>query len=201
MKWLPVAGLLMASACSMFRAPVVGESAPAQKDPADENRWQQTLERYTDHKAIYDGLDSRLFAAATWQSPQLVDARVRRECDFRGLPESATRARLAAEQSRLAAVTEVHLGVHVADYHFEDFGRSDSMWSIALVKDGVEVTPTKVTRNGKARLHMRAIYPYLDEFWVSYDLQFPKVVVAPGDKLTMRMASSIGRAEFEFKAE
>jgi hypothetical protein len=196
-----LAWLVVLAACATARAPVVGDPGPVSSDPSEENVWLQTLDNYTDRKSIYDGLDTRLFVAGTWQSPRFAEARVKRESEFHGLPLAEAVAAWEAERTRLSDITEIELGVHLNDSHYEDFDKRNSIWRLTLVGGGVEVAPLEIRRRGKATLARRAIYPYLDTFWVEYVVRFPKVQVGPGQKFTLRIASSLGRAELEFKAE
>ncbi|MEW5740986.1 MAG: hypothetical protein AB1938_18845 [Myxococcota bacterium] len=196
------AALLALSACANARIPRVGgDPPPSESDPKMEAAYQQVLERYTRSQAVYDNLDTNVFFHATWQSPAFVEARMARDARFRAIPAAEAAANLAAEQKRLADAVEFHLAVHANDYKFEDFNRADTMWRLALVVDGREVTPTDVNRLGRTSSPMRSIYSYMEPFWVGYRVRFPKVDLPPGTQLTFRLASALGKAELVYTAE
>jgi hypothetical protein len=193
--------LLLLLGCSTARPPRIGEPGPTVPDASEEKLWSDLVDRFTDRKAIYDGLDTRVFMAATWQSPQFYQARVKRELEFQAAPAEEFGAALKAESARLNDITEFTLGVNFNDYRYEDFDKPGSIWRLTLVVGDAELTPLEVHRVGKANLARRALYPYLDTFWVEYVVRFRKVAVPPGAKLVLRVASSLGRAELEFHAE
>lgn len=199
--WAVSLGLLAASGlgCTTGAVPRIGESPPTAKDPADEQKYLEVFQRYSDQHAIYQGVDTRAFVAATVQSKALVEARVRRDGEFRGLPKHEVEQNLLAEQARLEAVREVVLGVHVNEPKYDDFDKADSIWRLTLKSGDEELRPTSVRRLGRSRANLSAIYPYLDTFWVAYVAQFPQV--KRFGPLKLRVASVLGQAELQFPAE
>jgi len=199
MRWLSLPCALALAACATARIPRVGtEPPPAEADQALESAYQQTLERYTRSQAVYDYLDTRLFVHATWESTPFMEARVKRFGRFRAMPPEEERAAMEAERQRLRDVTEFHLAVHANDPKMDDFDRPGSMWRIALVVDGRELAPVLIERIGRASTDQRSIYSYMESFWVGYRVRFPKAVSGP---MTLKVASSAGKAELTFPAE
>ena len=199
--------LALLGGCS-FTPPTVGEPGPSLPSAAEEKAYQSTLERYTDHAEVYDLFNTRFFAAITYQSWPFRESRVHRLAIFQVQPPALVEKKLAAERSAFESSHEFFFGVHLNNYRYDDFDRKDSIWRIALVTDGAETTPVSVERVGRSDLNMRAIYPYMDEFWVAYRIRFPRQtasgqpVIPPGtQRFTVRMASTIGKAEFHFPAE
>lgn len=198
----PVLLALALSGCASARIPRVGgDPAPSERDPTLESGYQVVLERHTKSQAVYDNLDTNVFFHATWQAPAFVEARLAREARFRAIPEGEAAAALEAENQRLGDATEFHLAVHANDYRYEDFDKADSMWRLALVVDGREVTPTSVERLGRSSSQMRSIYSYMEPFWVGYRVRFPKVGLEAGQSFTFRLASALGKAELKYTAE
>ncbi|GMU61493.1 MAG: hypothetical protein AMXMBFR34_32560 [Myxococcaceae bacterium] len=194
--------ILSLGGCANARIPRVGgDPPPSESDPKLEAEYQTVLERFTRSQAVYDNLDTNVFFHATWQSPAFVEARLARDARFRAIPAGEAAKNLAAEQKRLADAVEFHLAVHANDYKFEDFNRADSMWRLALVVDGKEVTPTEVSRLGRTTSPMRSIYSYMEPFWVGYRVRFPKVEIAPGSTFTFRLASALGKADLAYTAD
>jgi hypothetical protein len=188
--------------------PTVGEQAPKLEDEQAEQAYQSILEKYSGRKEIYDGFDTRVFAGATLQTPAFREARVRRRAAFQVLPENKVEQLLAEERAEAGQVHEFFLGVHLNDWRYADFDMKRSIWRIALVTPAGEVTPSRIVRVGRADLEMRSYYPYTGVFWVGWELHFPitlsngQPVIPPGtQQVTLRMASSLGKAELTMAAQ
>lgn len=198
---IAIFAVVLVTGCVHVRVPRVGEPPPVAEDEAHEKQWQETLTRYSDRAQIYDGLDTRLFIGATYQAPFFVDARVTRLAEFQAVPAGALPGLLDAERLRLSEVTEVFLGVHVNEAKHDDFDRFNSIWKLTLTACQKDYAAKEVVRVGRASLNLRAIYPYLDTFWVGYRVRFPKVETCAEDKVHLRIASTLGLAKLEFPAQ
>ncbi len=197
-----LAGLVLLTACATGNVPhVPGDAPPAVDDAAAESKYQVILEQYTGHEGVYDNLNTKAFFYATWQSPQFVAAKVERQAMFKALPAAERAELLANETKRLVDGTELFMAVHVNDSHFDDFDRSSSMWRLALVVHGEELRPLSVERLGRTNIELRSTYSYMESFWVGYRVRFAKVTLQPGEKLTFRAASAIGKVDLTFTAE
>lgn len=206
--WLAALATALFASCLTGKAPVIGEPAPQLKDSAAEAAYQVTLERYTSHRQIYTRLDPRLFSAMTSQTKAFVEARVRRSGAFLQQPAADIDVQVQKELAETEPFYEFILGVHLNNYRYDDFDKKNSTWRLALVTPTGDVTPSKIERVGRSNLNLRALYPYLDDFWVAYRVRFPKVdangqpTQDPGAaKRVVRMASTLGQTEFEFPAQ
>jgi hypothetical protein len=187
--------------CTAGRVPTVGEPAPEVPDRQAERAYQDLAARYSARGEIYDRLDTRLFAGATYQSEPFVEARVRRSGLFLSQPESVIAAELEKERAAMATAHEFFLGVHVNDPKYDDFDRPDSTWRLALAADGVEVTPIEVRRVGRSDLRLKAMYPYMDTFWVGYVVRFPRSLPPGARQAVLKVASALGRIELPIPLE
>jgi hypothetical protein len=192
--------MLLLASCASGRIPRVGEAPPMARDDASEHSYQEILNRFTDHKGIYDGLDTRLFVAATWQSPRFIEARVRRLGEFQEQPESEVNRRVLEEREKFKGRTEFFFGIHANDPKFDDFDRKNTIWRIALVVGDKEIVPTEIKRVGRSTMDMRATYPYMDVFWVAYAVRFDGVM-EPNQTAKLKVASTLGQAELNFQTE
>lgn len=198
--------LLALAGCARV-PPSVGDPAPALRDLEAERAYVKTLERYSDRGEIYALFDTRLFAGATLQTPAFREARVRRQAAFEVLPPAKVDALLAEELAQAATAHELFLGVHVNEMRYDDFDQKKSIWRVVLVTPSGEVTPQKVRRIRRADLPMRAYYPYVGGFWVGYWLRFPvqhadgtPVIPANSERVTLRLASTLGQLDLELGA-
>jgi hypothetical protein len=199
--------VLLAAGCALS-PPKVGEQGASVPSAAEEKAYQQTLEHYSDHAEVYDLLNTHMFTALTYQSWPFREARIHRMATFQVQPQAVVDKNLAIERSAFDSFHEFFFGVHLPYYRYDDFDRRNSIWRISLVTDVGETTATSVERLGRADLNMRAIYPYMDDFWVGYRIRFPRStasgdpVIPPGTKRMMvRIASTLGKAELHFPAE
>jgi hypothetical protein len=185
-------------------APALGDPAPRLDDDRAEQAYQDVLSQYSQRAEIYAGMvageDTRLFAAATYQSSPFREARLRRVGAFRAEPAVEIDQKLATERADAEKFEDFFLGVQVVDYRYDDFDRHNSIWRIALVSGGVELTPVSVLRTGRATLDVRALYPYMGEFWSGYRIRFKRVETR-GAELTLRFASTIGKMEMSFPTQ
>jgi hypothetical protein len=206
-RLLGLAALLVVIASCVSTPPTLGDPAPVLSDSRAELAYQEVLARFSDRAELYHGFDTILFAGATLQAPAFREARVRRSASFRSLPRGRLEELLAQELANADKAHEFFLGVHVNNSRHDDFDRATSIWNVVLVTPTGEVQPTQVDRLGRADLDMRAYYPYLGTFWVGYRLRFPttlpdgKPVIPPGtERVTLRLASSLGRVEMRVSA-
>ena len=160
----------------------------------------------TQHREVYSEL-TPVLCAATYQSADFREARVRRQAMFQLWPGEKLDQALVLERAEAARTYEVVFGILLVDRRFDDFETKNTQWRLSLATDQGEVTPTVVRRVGRATQALRAYYPYMGDFWVAYAVQFPlavggKPLVGPATRaLTFRMGSALGQAEMSFPLE
>lgn len=204
---LPIlAALLLAGCADMLRPPRVtplqaraGGRAP---------RYEKALARWSRHAEIYQGLDARMFFAATLQGLEFREARVAEVAGFRALSTEATQVMLDEERRAHGEVLELMVGVHANERRFDDFGRARSIWSVSLVSEAGETAPLSIERIARPDANLLSLYPYLEPFWTAYRVRFPRTfangaqVLPVGSKrVLLRFASSLGKAELAWDLE
>jgi hypothetical protein len=192
------AWLVLLWGCATAYVPRVSEQPPVARDAAEESVYQQVLERYSEGRAVYDFLDSKLFVRATAQARPFVEARLTRRAHFRNLTPAEQRSELVGELKRLENVTEVFFAVHANDSKDDDFDRPTSVWKLGLTVAGDVLRPSSVRRVGRGSIELASIYPYVDTFWTAYVAQFPK---ASGARAIFTVSSSQGQAELPLALE
>ena len=197
--------LALAAAGCAGAPPAIGDPGPELSDARAERSYQDALARVTEHREVYSGLDTRLYCAATYQSPEFREARTRRQAMFQTWPEPKLDDVLARERADAAQVHEVVFGVSLVDRRFDDFDSKSSIWRLSLATDQGEVTPVTIRRVGRANQDLRAYYPYLGDFWTMYTVRFPLTtatgvpLVGPTTRaLLFRMSSTLGQVEMAF---
>jgi len=204
---IPLALGLFAGGCVMH-PPSVGERGPQASNEAAEAAYEATIAKFTERGESYNQLDDRIFCAATYQSWAFREARVQRLASFQSRSPEQVLNNLDQERAAYDGYYEFFFGAHVSDFHFNDFDRPDSIWRLALIADSSQAQPLLIQRVGRADLNMRAIYPYMDEFWVGYWVRFPRnasngsPLLTPGTtRFKLRVASSLGRVDMLFPLE
>ena len=202
-----LAALLLAVGAAGCAAvpPAIGEPGAQVPDRQAEASYQAALSRVTEHREVYTGIDTQLFTAATYQSPDFREARTRRQAMFQTWPEPKLNDALARERAEAAQVHEVVFGVSIVDRRFDDFDSRNTIWKLYLASDQGEVTPIAIRRVGRANQDLRAYYPYLGDFWTMYTVRFPLTtaagvpLVGPSTRaLLFRMSSTLGQVEMTF---
>lgn len=193
--------LLLGAGCRSG-PPTIGDPAPRLSDSAQEKAYRKILDRYSATAEIYSGFDTQLFAGATFQSWPFRQARVQRLARFQAMTEAEIQQRLAEEKAEYDQFYVFDLGTFTQDPKFDDFDTRSSIWRIALVSGSGDVLPAEIQRVGRVNQNVRALYPYMGEFWVEYRVKFPKVrpdgtPVLPEaeDRVLLRVASTLGRAD------
>lgn len=199
---------LVACACAValgcsFKPPQVGDPAPALQDANAESSYQSVLARYSSNRELYAVFDTRMLSAVTYQSWRFREARARRVAAFQALPPAVLEKRLADERAEADAYHDFFFGVAMNDSRYDDFDKKESIWRIALVTRAGEATPKVVERIGRSNLNLRALYPYLGDFWVAYRIRFDRklsdgarLVADDEERIALRVASTLGQAEF-----
>jgi hypothetical protein len=203
-----VAAAALAAGCSSV--PVVGsapatraDDAPRVEDPA----YAAALEQATRTGSVYDGLDLRVFGAATRQTPAFRRARVEVVARFLDLPEAERQARFEAERIDANRYLDFFVGFYTAERGWNELEQADSIWRIELEAGGATYLPLSVQRIERPDANLVALYPYLTPFWVAYRIRFPALDSA-GARLfaidapaLLRFASSAGRLELRFERD
>jgi hypothetical protein len=197
--------LVVGAAACAGAPPAIGEPGAQVPDRAAEASYQAALSRATEHREVYTGIDTQLFTAATYQSPDFREARTRRQAMFQTWPQAKLDDALARERAEAAQVHEIVFGVSIVDRRFDDFDSKNSIWRLSLATDQGEVTPIGIRRVGRANQDLRAYYPYMGDFWTMYSVRFPLTtstgapLVGPATRaLLFRMSSTQGQVEMPF---
>jgi hypothetical protein len=177
------------------------------EDAKEEAAYREVLNRWTRRTEVYEGLDMRLFAAATQESVDFRTAKAERLGAFQSMSREAVKALIEREVAASQQSYEFFLGVLPADRRWDDFDRPESIWRLSMRTSNGEVTPIQVERLGRPDVNTRGIYLYLGDFWTSYRVHFPvtfadgRPVVPAGEKqITLRISSAVAHTDLVFDA-
>ena len=195
LPWI-VAAVLVSGCLKSYIPRFVNDQPPTYPKSSDELEYQNFLETSTQSQAVYDYFDTRAFVRAVLQTPSFVETRVRRNAYFFGLSPEATDAELKKENERLSKMTEVVVAISAPEWKYQEIQPNESIWRLVLQVGDKEYSPTQVIRLGKPTMQLRAVYSWLEPFWVTFQVQFPKVPA--GLPVTLRMYSPVGQVKLTF---
>lgn len=172
-------------------------------DPTLHGDYGKALKKWTRKVALYSGLETRAFVRVVYQSPDFVEAQARELSRMRAeLPDQAA-GTLASmrEQYRQPSFFVV---AFMPDKGANDWNSSNSVWRIALNLGMGEQPPEKIERyEPPYNAEMRALYPYLDDYSVGYELRFPppaQTGSAPTEAMLIA-AGAVGKMTFSWRLD
>jgi hypothetical protein len=153
--------------------------------------------------ALYSGLETRAFVRVVYQSPEFVEAQARELSRIRAeLPDQA--AATLSQMRDQYRQPSFFVIAFMPDKSANDWNSTSSVWRIALNLGMGEQPPERVERyEPPYNAEMRALYPYLDDYSVAYELRFPPPVQAnftPTDA-TLIAAGALGKMTFNWRLD
>jgi hypothetical protein len=190
---LAVVVLLLAAGC--------GTSTPYQRAPVpgrDAGDWGQLRDDASRRATLYDGFDHRGNASATWRSPQVREAEVRRQAEWQGKGAAETEQAVAQGRAEAARGEEFMVAVYTADRRANDLDAPRSVWHLEL-DDGATRVPASEITAVNADATIRQLFTYVGPFDVVYRVRF-KWTGAPlaGRPFTLRISGSLGALVLDF---
>ncbi len=168
------------------------------KPGPEEGEWARVRDANTRGVKLYDGLATRAFASAVWQSPEVRAARLERTAVWKALTAEERARAQAAEDEAAAAFDEFTVAIFTTDTDDNDLSARQSSWHLAIVAaDGSESTGPQVTELRTDAL-LRTLYPRIGDFDSVYLVRFAKRPAATAGPFTLRIAGPRGRMDFPF---
>jgi len=181
------------AACSYGRPAHEGAQARA---------WSEVLARNVRSGKVYDRLESRAFASAVYQSPELRRQRAGQVAAWQAMTAEERDAVLRREAAEAEQFEEFHLAFYTPDEKDNELDVKRSVWRVALVVPGEgEALPAEVKRL-PADAQLRELYPFAGSFDTVYRVRFPrwKGAPLPGRAFLLRIASAAGQLDLDFGA-
>jgi len=140
--------------------------------------YRQVLKRWTKQHKVYRHFEAKIFVTATFLSPELRTAWIKRRTRLLGLPASEVRALEADHTDRDRRYHEFVVSIVTGEHRWNDFDSKDSMWRISLANDRhQEVAPVSVLRQDLRRGDLQAYFPYITVFQQAYIVRFPRTIL------------------------
>ncbi len=137
--------------------------------------YNDSLNRWTSNKKIYDGLAARLFIGATYETLAFRKAYVERYAEDYELDESYKKELLEREKAEEEKYNEFFIAAYSPEESWNDLDKRNSVWKLYL-EDGTgsRVAPITITKVDSSDPRVREFFPYLDLWSYGYDVKFPK---------------------------
>src|SRR5581483_350713 len=144
---------------------------------------------------IYHFADERAQFIATIESRVFREQRVKERAREFGWSAAVELAEYEKEFKADDRETSFVVAAYTEIPRENDLGDVKSIWRVALLTPGGELSPTAIDHLGRPDENAEALYPYMDRFSKTYRIHFPKVHQGP---VTLLIASGIGKAELRF---
>ncbi|MBI5971028.1 MAG: hypothetical protein HY884_07735 [Deltaproteobacteria bacterium] len=137
--------------------------------------YDDLLKAWTRSVKVYNGLDTTIYATATFKSPEFREAYITRYADGIKAAESLKMTLLEKETGEFEKYNEFFISVYTADDKWNDLEKPNSVWKLYLEDGrGARVTPVSVKKVDRDDALVKEFFPYLDAWSTAYVARFPK---------------------------
>ena len=206
-------GRLCLAVCALSLAGCAAGSPLFPGDPSlalESERYRVVLEQWTKQQKVYRHFEAKIFATASYLSPDLRQAYIRRRTRVLGLPPSEIRLLEAEHADRARRYHEFIVSIYTGERRWNDLDAADSMWRVSLRNDhNQEVSPTEVKRQDLRSGDLRAYFPYISVFQQAYLVRFPRTILelnvpvigADVRRFSLRFLSGVAVAELSWSLD
>ena len=164
-----------------------------------EGTWAEVRGAATRRGSIYDGLEHRASATATFLGPAEREARARRLGEWLGWTPEELEKRLQQERTEAAQGEEFVLAFYTADTRANDLDSPRTVWRVAVEADEGELLPSRIEALDTDAT-ITGLYPYVGVFDTVYRVRFPPSPKGPleGRMFALEIASALGRIDLAY---
>jgi hypothetical protein len=165
-----------------------------------EGEWAELRNGATRRAQLYDRLDHRATATATYLAPAVRDARAKRLGEWLSWTPEELAARLATERAEAGQYDEFLISFYTANSRENDLDSRSSIWRVALELDEGELLPQKIVAVD-ADATLVNLFPFVGAFDTVYLVRFPHPSGGPlaGRLFAMEIASALGQLALDFR--
>jgi hypothetical protein len=139
--------------------------------------YQENFKAWTREGRIYDGLDVRLIAAATYMSSKFRKAFSEEYARIYKLTELEKDKLISDQENAGAGYEDFIFAAYVPEKTWDDFHKKDSIWKIYLSRDDIEqIKPIEIRKLDKRDAKTGYFYSYVTPWKSIYRLRFPKLI-------------------------
>ncbi|MEZ4270136.1 MAG: hypothetical protein R3C68_01465 [Myxococcota bacterium] len=172
------------------------------------DNYRDVLRTWTRQGRIYQNLESKLFANATFHSPELRRAFAASFPEIYGHGGDVTRRELVELGDGVEQFHTFFLSAYTAERKWNDFNKPDSIWRLTLINsEGVSIGPAEIIPI-KIDANIQAVYGYIGHFDEAYLVRFnltdgsgTPLIDSHTRSFTLRIASALGKNEMHWKLQ
>jgi hypothetical protein len=181
-----------ASGVPVRRAPVPGPEA---------GDWGMLRDAASRRVSLYDGFVHRANASATWFSPEVREAGVRRQSEWEGKSAAETEEAVATGRADALLGEEFLVSFYTAERRANDLDAPRSIWHLEL-DDGEFRVPASEIVAFPTDATIRQLFTYVDPFEVVYRVRF-RWTGPPldGRPFKLRISGGLGALVLDFGPE
>ncbi|MBI5888593.1 MAG: hypothetical protein HZB82_07785 [Deltaproteobacteria bacterium] len=162
-------------------APVAAKPLKAAKEPQRPG-YDEVLNAWTAGAKVYEGIETRLIATATYKDFSFRKAYIERYAKSYQIDDDYKKSLIERERAAADDSNEFFLSVYTPEERWNDLDSKDSVWRLFLEDDtGRRLIPISVKRVEKGDPFIREFFPYVDPWSLVYTVRFPKYS-AQGDE-------------------
>lgn len=170
--------------------------------------YDDILKAWTRGAKVYDGLDTTIYATATFKSSEFREAYISRYTDAIRADESLKKTLFDKEAGEHEKYNEFFMSVYTPVSEWNDLDKPNSVWKLYLEDGrGARLTPIYVRKVDRDDALVKEFYPYLDAWSTAYVVRFPKYTETgtepiPGketEALKLIIAGVPGEGELEWR--
>ena len=145
------------------------------KEAVKKYGYNETLNRWTAGKKIFEGLDARLYITATYKTTQFRKSYIERYVNSYQLDEGYAKALMEREMEQAESYNEFFFTAYTPEERWNDFNKRASIWRLYLEDDaGARLIPISIVKVDPADPLLREFFPYFDLWSYGYVVKFPK---------------------------
>lgn len=170
--------------------------------------YDDILKAWTRSVKVYNGLDTTIYATATFKSPEFREAYTIRYTDAVKAEDALKKTLFDKETGDYEKYNEFFMSVYTPAAEWNDLDKPNSVWKLYLEDGrGARLTPISVKAVDREDALAKEFFPYLDAWSIAYVVRFPKYTETgtepiPGkdtEALKLVIAGVPGTGELEWR--
>jgi hypothetical protein len=174
---------------------------------AMQDDYRTAADTWTREGRIYEGLDVKLIAAATYMSPQFRKAFAAEYARRYQLTELEKVNFIKDQENAGTVYDDFIFAAYVPEKEWDDFYKKNSIWKIYITTDNIEqIKPIEIRKLDKHDAKTGYFYSFVTPWRSIYRLRFPKLPAGDGpqdlpDAIKLVITSVLGSAEMVWGSE
>ncbi|MBI4950341.1 MAG: hypothetical protein HY955_09380 [Deltaproteobacteria bacterium] len=150
-------------------------SGCAARTLTEEDAYLKVMNAWTRGVKVYEGLETKLYASATYKGIAFREAYIGRYAKDNQLDEGYAKALRERESELSEKYNEFFFTAYTPMDKWNDFDDPSSIWKLYLEDgNGSRLAPVSIARLDASDPLLREFFPYMDLWSTAYTVKFPK---------------------------